>query len=86
MAYDSAMKIELDDAQAHFSRYMDRVEKGETITLCRRNVEVAEIRPLKPTPRNKRRVGIDRGMKLPASFFDPLPDPLLEAFEGKRNE
>lgn len=77
------MRIELDDAEAHFSRYIDRVEKGETITLCRRSVEVAEIRPLSPMPQHPRRVGIDRGMKVPASFFDPLRSALLDVFEGK---
>lgn len=76
----------LDDAEAHFSRYIDRVEKGEVITLCRHSVEVAEIRPVHRAPRHKRRVGIDRGMKVPPSFFEPLPDALLDAFEGKGNE
>ena len=30
-----------------------------------------------------RPVGIDRGMTIPDSFFDPLPDDLLDAFEGR---
>ena len=27
-------------------------------------------------------LGIDRGMTIPAAFFQPLPDELLAAFEG----
>ena len=27
-------------------------------------------------------LGIDRGMTIPAAFFEPLPDDLLAAFEG----
>ena len=46
-------------------------EKGETVTVCRRNVPVAEIRPLPQVLEKKRPVGIDRGMEVPASFFDP---------------
>lgn len=75
-------QVNLADAKAHFSHYIDSVEKGETIILCRRNVPVAELRPLKAARREPRRTGIDRGMEVPASFFEPLPDELLDAFEG----
>lgn len=76
------IRINIAEAKAHFSRYIEAVERGETVTVCRRNVPVAEIQPLPQPPRNLRPVGIDRGMKVPASFFEPLPDDLLTAFEG----
>ena len=75
-------QVNLADAKAHFSHYIERVEKGDTIILCRRNVPVAEIRPLKAKRQEPRRVGIDRGMQIPQSFFDPLPEELLDEFEG----
>lgn len=77
------IRINIAEAKAHFSRYIESVERGETVTVCRRNVPVAEIRPLPRLLRNERPVGIDRGMKVPASFFEPLPDDLLAAFEGE---
>ena len=77
------IRINIAEAKAHLSKYLDRVEKGESVTLCRRNVPIAEIRPLPPPQREERLVGIDRGMTVPASFFDPLPDDLLDAFEGE---
>lgn len=76
------MKINIAEAKANFSRCIESVERGETITVCRRNVPVAEIRALPQPLREKRPVGIDRGMAVAASFFDPLPDSLLDAFEG----
>ncbi len=76
------IKINIAEAKAHFSRYIEAVERGETVTVCRRNVPVAEIRPLRQPLRDLRPVGIDRGMEVPASFFEPLPDDLLAAFEG----
>ena len=83
MVYYSVMiKINIAEAKAHFSRYIESVERGETVTVCRRNVPVAEIRPLPQPLRDLRPVGIDRGMEVPASFFEPLPDDLLAAFEG----
>ena len=41
------------------------------------------MRPIPAPLREPRPVGIDRGMKIPDSFFEPLPDDLLDAFEGK---
>ncbi len=79
------IKINIAEAKANFSRHIESVERGETITVCRRNVPVAEIRALPRPLREKRRVGIDRGMAIPASFFEPLPDSLLAAFEGESN-
>ena len=83
LVYDQVMiKVNISDAKAHFSRYLESVESGETILLCRRNVPIAEIRPVPKRPAQARPVGIDRGMVVPASFFEPLPDDLLDAFEG----
>ena len=76
--------INVTEAKAHLSRYLKRVERGETVVLCRRNVPIAEVRPLPKPLRGPRPVGIDRGMTIPAAFFEPLPDDLRVAFEGGR--
>ena len=83
MVYKKIMiRVNVAEAKAHLSRYLERVERGETVVLCRRNVPVAEIRALPRPAREPRPVGIDRGMTLPTAFFEPLPDELLAAFEG----
>jgi len=62
---------------------LDRLSKGEVIALCRHNVPIAEIRPV-PTPRTEPRpFGLAQGFEVPASFFEPLPDDLVDAFEGR---
>ena len=76
------IRLNIADAKTHLSRYLEKVEQGETIVLCRRNVPIAEIHPLPQAPRHPRPVGIDRGMVIPPQFFEPLPDELLLAFEG----
>lgn len=76
-------KVNISDARAHLSRYLAQVEAGETITLCRRNVPVAEIRPLRTESTELRPIGIDHGMTVPDSFFEPLPDEVERAFGGK---
>lgn len=74
------IKINIAEAKANLSGYLKRVEDGETILLCRRNVPIAEIRPVPAARTRPRPIGIDRGMTVPDSFFEPLPDQLLRAF------
>jgi prevent-host-death family protein len=78
------IRLNIHEAKTHLSRWLKRVEKGETVVLCRHNVPVAEIRPIEKSASKKRSVGLARGsFTVPPEFFDPLPDEILDAFEGK---
>jgi prevent-host-death family protein len=80
------IRINITEAKNHLSKYLRRVKKGETILLCERNVPIAEICPIKPESRQLRPIGLDKGrFTVPPSFFEPLPDWLLDAFEGKKS-
>lgn len=81
--FTSMIRVNIAEAKARLSRYLDRVEKGEVVVLCRRNEPIAEIRPIPKAPKKPRPVGIDRGMTIPPSFFEPLPEALLDAFESR---
>jgi antitoxin (DNA-binding transcriptional repressor) of toxin-antitoxin stability system len=81
--YQAMIRVNIAEVKANLSGYIERVEGGETIVLCRRNVPIAEIRPLRKLPEEPRPVGIDRGMTIPPGFFEPLPATLLDAFEGR---
>ena len=71
-------------ARTHLSKYIKRVESGETIVVCRRNIPVAEIRPLPRLPGRKRIGGFDKGkIRIPPSFFAPLPGDLMALFNGE---
>ena len=76
------IKVNLADAKSRLSQYLDSVDRGETVILCRRNVPVAEIRPLPKPPTEPRPIGTDPDLLVPDSFFEPLPEDLIEAFEG----
>lgn len=76
------IRVNTADAKAKLSAYLRLVEQGQTIVICRRNVAVAQLRPIVADKGERRPVGIDRGMRVPDSFFDPLPAELVEAFEG----
>jgi prevent-host-death family protein len=76
-------KVNLYEAKVHLSALVDRVAEGESVLICRRNVPAAELRPV-PKPRRKRRpVGLVAGFSVPPSFFEPLPDELIDAFAGR---
>ena len=75
-------QINIAEAKARLSYYLDRVSRGETVVICRRNVPIAELRRIPAPLRQPRPVGIDRGMTIPDSFFEPLPNDILDAFEG----
>ncbi len=79
------MKVNIAEIKANLSRYLARVDAGETVTICRRNVPIAEIRPVAKQDQ-PRPLGLARAeygdWTLPESFFEPLPDELLDAFEG----
>jgi antitoxin (DNA-binding transcriptional repressor) of toxin-antitoxin stability system len=77
------IRLNIHEAKTHLSRYLDRLLKGEIIVLCKRNVPIAEIRALPRERKTRRPVGLAKGkFKVPAKFNEPLPEEVLEAFEG----
>ena len=79
------VRLNIHEAKTHLSKYLQKMEKrGESIILCRRNVPIAEIRPLKRAAQRKRPVGLAKGKaRILPGFWEPLPDWMLDAFEGK---
>ena len=81
------VRANVHEAKTHLSRYLELLESGKTeaVVLCRRNVPVAEIRPLRLRNPKPRPIGLAKGtFRVPKSFFKPLPNNLLDAFRGKR--
>jgi prevent-host-death family protein len=80
------IRINVHEAKTQLSRYLERVERGEVILLCRRNVPIAEIRPAtRPEPRKgPRPFGLYRGRIAIADDFDaPMGDAeLAEWYEA----
>ncbi|MFH0726967.1 MAG: type II toxin-antitoxin system Phd/YefM family antitoxin [Pseudomonadota bacterium] len=78
------IKLNIHEAKTHLSRYLANIAKGETILLCKRNIPIAEIRPLEPERKIKRPIGLAKGkFSVPQDFFLPLPNDVEEAFQGK---
>jgi antitoxin (DNA-binding transcriptional repressor) of toxin-antitoxin stability system len=75
------IRLNVHEAKTHLSRYLDQLEAGEVIVLCRRNQPIAEIRGLPKPATGTRPVGkFAHLFSLPSSFFDPLPEEFLQEF------
>lgn len=78
------IKLNIHQAKTHLSAYLERLKQGETIILCKRNQPIAEIRALPSQPQGKRPLGLAKGkVQIHPAFFEPLPDGILDAFEGR---
>jgi len=79
------IRLNIHEAKTHLSAHLDRLAKGETIILCKRNTPIAEIRPLPSRRAHRRPLGLDQGkFVVPPEFFEPLPKDLLAGFAGKK--
>lgn len=82
----ATVKLDMQEAQTRLSRHVTALKQGDRILLYRRNAPVAEIRLLPESNKQPRPVGLGKGLvEIPDSFFDPLPDDILDLFEGKSN-
>ena len=71
------------EAEAQFSKLLWRVCAGEEITITKWGVPVARLLPVE-AQKGKRRLGFYEGkFTVPDDFDAPLPDEILDAFEGK---
>lgn len=72
--------VNIREAKAKLSRLLAQVESGEEIVIARNGKPVARLVPVqKPA---KRQPDVFKGkFVLPDSFFDPLPEEELKAWE-----
>jgi prevent-host-death family protein len=78
-------KVNIHEVKARLSALLERVAAGERILICNRNRPVAELAPVEVGREEPRPFGLARGLvTVPASFFEPLSDDELDAFEGRQ--
>jgi prevent-host-death family protein len=76
--------VNTHEAKTQFSRLLRRVAAGEEITIANRGVPVARLVPV-PPEKPKRFLGMFHGQfSVPEDFDAPLPDDLLDLFEGRK--
>jgi antitoxin (DNA-binding transcriptional repressor) of toxin-antitoxin stability system len=79
----SDIVLNIHEAKSNLSQYLNSLTGEDRIILCKRNRPIAEIRLLPEAGRKPRRLGLAKGQfTVPGTFFEPLPDDVLDAFEG----
>jgi prevent-host-death family protein len=71
------MEVNIHEAKTHLSQLLQRVAKGEEVTIARAGVPVAKLIAAGPQTES-RPMGMDAGKIWIAPDFD-APDPALEA-------
>ncbi|OFV88890.1 MAG: hypothetical protein A3J75_02525 [Acidobacteria bacterium RBG_16_68_9] len=75
------IKVNIFEAKARLSEFLDAVQAGERVVICKRNRPVAELTKVGAARTAPRPVGGAAGQfSVPSTFFDPLPDEILESF------
>ena len=73
--------VNVHEAKTQLSRLLARVEAGEDVVIARRGAPVARLVPC--VSRGRRQPDVLKGkIVIPDSFFDPLPEEELAAWEG----
>jgi prevent-host-death family protein len=78
------IRVNIQEAKTHLSRYVDRVEQGDVIIVCRHNRPVAELRAVEAAPERPARVaGLLKGrIHWEPDAFAPMTDEELAEFDG----
>jgi len=77
------IKVNVHEAKINLSRLLAKVEAGEDVVIARRGTPVARM--VRVRKQGKRQFGSMKGrIKLDDSFFDPLSEEELAAWEGNR--
>lgn len=78
------IKVNIQEAKTHLSRYIDRVEQGDVIIVCRHNQPVAELRAIEIVLARPARVaGLLKGrVHWEPDTFAPMTDEALAEFDA----
>jgi prevent-host-death family protein len=77
------IKLNIHEIKSQLSKYIDLVEAGETVVVCKRNVPVAEIRPLEQKSTRRPKLGWAEGQTaVTAVFSETMPEDELKLWEG----
>lgn len=74
--------VNIHEAKTHLSKLIERVRLGEEIVIAKAGEPVARLIPEKR--REPRKPGSAKGkFVIHDTFYAPLPDDILDLFEGK---
>ena len=79
--YMTMIVVNVFEAKAKLSEFLDVAARGERVLICRRNRPIAELTGVAAARTEPRPIGLGRGqVHIPDSFFEPLPDQFVDTF------
>jgi prevent-host-death family protein len=75
--------VNLYQAKTTLSELVDRAAAGEEILIAKAGRPLAKLVPLGAAPRRRTSGGWEGKVRVSEDFDAPLPEAILDAFEGK---
>ena len=77
------IEVSVEEIQRDLSAFLQRVQAGETVVIVHAGHPVAEVKPIVTPIATLRPYALCAGeFTVPEEFDAPLPEDLLNAFEG----
>jgi prevent-host-death family protein len=73
--------VNVHTAKTHLSRLIEQACAGEEVIIARNNQPVVKLVPIHPPQPKRQRGSLEGQVIVPDSFFDPLPDDELDAWD-----
>ena len=77
-------QVNIHRAKTHLSRLVEEASAGAEVTIAKAGKPLAKLVPLRAAKRVRRPGFLKGRIRIAADFDAPLPDALLDAFEGRR--
>lgn len=78
------IRVNIQEAKTHLSRYLEQVENGDVVILCRHNQPIAELPAIQSIPLHRPRIaGLLKGLvHFGPVAFAPLSEAELADFDS----
>ncbi|MBC8180746.1 type II toxin-antitoxin system Phd/YefM family antitoxin [candidate division KSB1 bacterium] len=77
-------QLSIDEIRHDLPAFLQRIEAGEVFVISKAGKPLAEIKPVGFKSPKVRPYGLCKGeFKVPDDFDDPLPENIIQEFEGK---
>lgn len=78
------MQVNIYEAKTRLSELVEQAHTGQTVIIAKGGTPMAKLVPLHDGPKRSIVFGLMKGEFIEATDFDaPLPDELLDLFDGK---
>jgi len=76
--------VNIYEAKTNLSRLVEQAAAGEEIVIAKAGKPLARLTPLRERKEPRKPGCLEGRIHVSEDFYKPLPDDLLDAFEGKK--